>query len=423
MTVVFESGYSLPGGDEPLKHARVVHAGNKFQVRTVSASPELAGSPGSAANNPLTYEFWEPYANALIGGSDLTDAAWTLDGITIGSDGQTVTEDTSNGLHRATQSFTWAAVENVAFVRVKLTPGGRVFLRILVLDGTTNFNIVADFRDLTTVDSNGVGDVISLGNDTYLVRMYFTPAAAGGSIEIALKDEVTGLFNYQGVVTAGMQWLEAGVHLSSATLRFDLFGTVAGDVFAIAAHNIGTGLGRVTFEHDSDENDAWTSIGSVSPVDNSPIMFIFVPITSVRWRITVDRGVLPRIGILQIATALQFERPFYGGFSPSRMARRTTVTGNMSEGGEFLGRSKIRSSISTNYSWSNLTYAWVRANLDGLTGLIQSIETEPFFLAWRSSSEEDVDFGWTTGPVSSPTLSGPRDLMTFGFQAEGYGYE
>ncbi len=105
------------------------------------------------------------------------------------------------------------------------------------------------------------------------------------------------------------------------------------------------------------------------------------------------------------------------------MARRTTITGNMSEGGEFLGRSKIRSSVATSYDWSNLTYAWVRANLDGLTGLIQSVETEPFFLAWRSSSEEDVDFGWTTSPVSSPSLAGTRDLMTFGFKAEGYGYE
>ena len=421
MTIAFGSGYVFPSGDRPLKHARVVHAGNKFRTKAVTASPELAGSLGTAADNSLTYEFWQPYANALIGGSDFTDAAWTLDGITVGSDNQTVTEDTSTGFHRVTQNFTWAADDYVVWIKLKLTPGGRAIIKIRLTDGTAR-SVVADTTDLTTVDSNAAGDMISLGDDTYLLRLYFSAAANSGSVEFRLVESgVTD--SYTGAITFSMQWLEAGVHLSSATLRFDLFGAKAGDVFAIAAHNLGTGLGRITFEHDSDENDTWTSIGEASPTDNSPIMFLFVPVTSIRWRITVDRGVLPQIGILQIAAALQFERPFYGGFSPSRMARRTTIAGNMSEGGEFLGRSKIRSSVATSYDWSNLTYAWVRANLDGLTGLIQSVETEPFFLAWRSSSEEDVDFGWTTDPVGPPSLSGTRDLMTFSFPAEGYGYE
>ncbi len=220
-----------------------------------------------------------------------------------------------------------------------------------------------------------------------------------------------------------MEWLEAVVHISVATLRFDLYGAQAADIFALASHNIGTGLGRFTFEHDSDENDAWTSLGAGSPIDNSPTVFIFAPVTSIRWRITIDRAVLPEVGVMQVASALQFERPFYQGFAPARMARRTTITGNMSEGGEFLGRSKIRTSMSSEYNWSNLPYAWVRANLDGTSGLIQSLETEPFFLAWRSASEQDCDFAWTKSAIASPSLSGPRDLMNFSLDAEVYGYE
>ncbi len=420
MSVFFEGSYSLPGGDEPLKHARVVHAGNKVQVKTVIGSPELAGSLGTAANNTLTYESWIPYANALTGPSDFEDAAWTLDGLT--ADGTVVTEDTSTGLHRVTQSFAWTAVEYVAAIKVKLTPGGRWMLRIRADDGTTIFTVVADLRDQTTTDTNGVGDVKALGNNEYLIRMYFTPIAVAGDIQFNLHDEAMDS-SYTGAVTFSMEWLEAVVHISAATLRFDLYGAQAADIFALAAHNIGTGLGRITFEHDSDENDAWTSIGSGSPVDNSPVAFIFAPVTSIRWRITIDRAALPKIGVMQVATALQFIRPFYQGFDPTRMARRTTITGNMSEGGEFLGRSKIRTSLSSEYNWANLPYAWVRANLDGTAGLIQSLETEPFFLAWRSASEQDCDFGWSKSVIGAPSIVGPRDLMSFSFDAEAYGYE
>ena len=272
MTVLFESGYILPGLDRPLKHARMAHSGNWHSGGTITSSTEATGFTDDAADNSLTYERWKPSALA---------ATWEND---IGS--------------------------------AKLT-----------------------------------------------------------------------------------------------------------DYCCIAAHTMGTNGNTLQVQYDSTGGGSWVDVINEAITDDSPIFAIFEPETRQEWRLRISGGTAPEIGVVKFGSALQFERPFYSGFSPSRMARRTTVTGNMSEGGEFLGRSKIRSSVATSYDWTNLTYAWVRANLDGLTGLIQSIETEPFFLAWRSSSEEDVDFGWTTGPVSSPTLSGPRDLMTFGFQAEGYGYE
>ena len=188
----------------------------------------------------------------------------------------------------------------------------------------------------------------------------------------------------------------------------------------IAAHTMGTNGNTLQVQYN---DGGYVDVINEPITDDSPIFAIFEPETRQEWRLRISGGTAPEIGVVKFGLALQFERPFYAGFKPSRMARRTTTTGNMSEGGEFLGRSKIRSSVATDYSWRNLTYAWVRANLDGPTGLIQSIETEPFFFAWRSSSEEDVDFSWTTRPVSPPTLSGTRKLVDFSFQAEGYGYE
>ena len=60
MAVFFESGYSLPGGDEPLTHARILHANNWLSGGTVSASTTGSEYFADAPANSLTYEFWSP---------------------------------------------------------------------------------------------------------------------------------------------------------------------------------------------------------------------------------------------------------------------------------------------------------------------------------------------------------------------------
>jgi hypothetical protein len=202
----------------------------------------------------------------------------------------------------------------------------------------------------------------------------------------------------------------------------DGFAAQAGDVFCIAAHNLGSGGGRIQFEHDSDNNDTWTVLGTLSPTDDSPIMFLHEGITSSRWRITVDRGALPEIGVMRVGAALQMERPFYAGFTPARMSRRTEITGNISGSGELMGRSKRRTILNSSYSWTNLTYAWVRTNLDTPSGLIQSAEIDPLFVAWRSSVTQDVDYVMRAS-VQAPATTGQRDLMTFGMEGEVHSYE
>ena len=274
MTVAFEGGYSLPSGDLPLNHARVVHKGNSFAPDTITASAELALYPGSAANSGDTVDRWRPVAS-----------------------------------------------------------------------GTT-----------------------------------------------------------------------------TATLAYTLASAQEADCFAIAAHNLGTIGGTITFQHDSNGDGTWTTIGSVSPTDDSPILFLFDPITSDEWRIQVSVGAVPEIGVFRIAKALQMERPFYGGFAPARMNRNAQVLGNMSGSGELLGRSRKRTTLSSSYSWQHLSYDWVRANLDGTSGLIQSAEIDPVFIAWRPSEVQDVDYVMRAS-TEAPSAMGLRDLFTFSMSGEAYAYE
>lgn len=273
MTVAFESGYTLPSGDFPLTHARIVHAGVSFAPNTITASAELADYPGSAANIGDTVDRWRPVAS-----------------------------------------------------------------------GST-----------------------------------------------------------------------------TATLEYTLATAGEADCFAIAAHNLGTIGGTITFEHDSNGDAAWTVMGSLSPADDSPILFFFDPITSDKWRISVS-GTVPEIGVFRIARALQMERPFYAGFTPARMNRRVQVVGNISQSGELVGRTIKRSVLAAAYNWQYLSYDWVRANLDGPTALMQSIEVDPLFVAWRPSVTQDVDYVMRAS-VQPPEAMGTTNLWSFGLSGEAYSYE
>lgn len=62
MTVIFESGYSLPSGDQPLKHARIAHSRNWLEGGTATASSTATDFFADAPLNTLTYEFWKPTA-------------------------------------------------------------------------------------------------------------------------------------------------------------------------------------------------------------------------------------------------------------------------------------------------------------------------------------------------------------------------
>lgn len=418
MTVAFEAGYSLPGSDLPLNHARILHGRNRRQVKTVYTAQLAAGSDGEEPLNGLTFEQWRPFDNELLSPTDLSTADWTVSELTLGSDNQTLAETTANAQHYIEQAFTFTAAVHVLAFKIKRETMPQIQVR--AYDGTTSFTCFFNTWDGSVgTAANCTGTMVDLGENQYLCRIYFTPAAASGVVQLlaANASEVT---TYAGTVTNTIQVLQGWLHLSEAAWENYLFTSQEVDVCCIGAHNLGTRGGTVTIQRFT---SSWVDIMSITPTDDSPIMAIFEPLTDDAWRIKVEHAAGPAVGVVWFGKALQMERPFYGGFAPSQMNRSTVVRGNKSEGGQWLGRSTVRRSQRVSYAWQNLTAAWVRANLDGPQGLIRSLETVPFFLAWRPSELNDVDYGWTGGPVEGPVNQGVRDLMSFTFGAEVYGYE
>lgn len=80
MGVILESGYSVPGGDQPLTHSRIAHSGNWITGGTITASSTATNFDADAADNSLTFEKWQPSSLAAtwennFGGSQDYDYA------------------------------------------------------------------------------------------------------------------------------------------------------------------------------------------------------------------------------------------------------------------------------------------------------------------------------------------------------------
>lgn len=267
MTVIFESGYSLPSGDQPLTHARIAHTLNWLSGGTVSASSTATDYFADAPTNTLTYERWKPSSLA---------ATWEYD------------------------------------------------------------------------------------------------------------------------------------HGSAAQC----------DYCCIAAHTMGTNGNTLEVQYHN--GSSWVDlIAATSLSSDAPIMVIFEPETRQRWRIRISNGTAPEIGVVKFGSAMQLERPIYGGHSPAPMARQTILRSNYSETGEYLGRAKQRTYLTTQYDWQHLTSSWVRFNWPSFQ---LAIEAEPFWLAWRPQTFGDVVFA-QVDQVPVPQNMGIRDLLSVTLDVRARGYE
>lgn len=202
-----------------------------------------------------------------------------------------------------------------------------------------------------------------------------------------------------------------------ATARWDAIVPTACNYVGIAAHTLGEFDNLVEVQHSSD-NSVWTTAISGIVQSNAPTLFLFRTVTARYWRIQISGGTgIPAIGVIYIGKVLEMQRPIFQGHSPITMSRETTIKPNRSEGGQFLGRSIIRTGVSSQYQFQNLTDDWVRSNFDPF---IISARKYPFFIAWRPETYPEVAYGWENGDIV-PTNSGPRNLMSVSFNVQGLG--
>lgn len=192
-----------------------------------------------------------------------------------------------------------------------------------------------------------------------------------------------------------------------ATWEYDHGSSATVDYCAIAAHTLGTSGSTIKVQYWT--GSAWADVIPSSAItDDSPIFCLFEGVSAQRWRLNITASTTPpTIGAVKFGQALQMQQAIYGGHSPVNLARQTILRSNLSETGEFLGRTKQRALLSTSYSWTHLKADWIRTNWPTLQ---KAIEAEPFWIAWRPADYGEVGYAQTDA-VPIPQNMGIKDFM------------
>ena len=166
--------------------------------------------------------------------------------------------------------------------------------------------------------------------------------------------------------------------------------------FAIAGQDLDGATLKV--QRRDDPGDAWSDV--VLPVitaNNEAIMWLFESVvTSAFWRLEIipNSSVPPRIAVIYIGEYLTLQRKVYVGHRPSNYAVNSTVTTNMSEKGQYMGRAVIAQDQDFSLTQINISPVFYRSYINNLR--IHAI-TRPFFCAWRPAQYPDeVAFAWST---------------------------
>jgi hypothetical protein len=203
-----------------------------------------------------------------------------------------------------------------------------------------------------------------------------------------------------------------------ATWDYTFASSTTVDYCCVGAHTMGTSGNTIQVQ--KYDSGSWTDVIASTVVTSDQAIFcIFEPVTDTRMRIRINNGTAPEIGVVKFGSAMQMQRPMYGGHSPLLMARQTEMRSNNSATGEFLGRTKLRNFFQTEFAWSNLSASWVRTNWRPFQ---LAIEEEPFFIAWRPITFSEAALCYVNS-MPIPQNQGVIDLMQVSMSVTGYGYD
>lgn len=139
MTVIFQTSYSLPSGDEPLTHARIAHSLNWLSGGTATASSTATGYFADTPLNTLTYERWKPSSLAATWEYDHGSAAecdyCCIAAHTMGTNGNTLQIQYWNG-SSWTGVIPATAITSDAPIMAIFAPQTRQRWRIQISNGT-----------------------------------------------------------------------------------------------------------------------------------------------------------------------------------------------------------------------------------------------------------------------------------------------
>jgi hypothetical protein len=304
-------------------------------------------------------------------------------------------------------------------------PTAGVYLEAKDTASTNRFVARTAAGNLISFVSRGPGaaeDTLTFGitgdGSWRMVTMVLAEAAAGVDNKLIYLD---GRLVASKEVSAFPLWSE----INSLTVANGIAGTLLGAdgeslMDDLTVLNRAATAAEIRAWYDSGERMDPATAGLPSHEDDRPIMVLTEAATAKKFRLRVVGQTTPMIGVIYMGTALEMMRPIYGGHTPINLARTTVIRPNVSDTGQFLGRSITRKGSRGSWMWKNLTAAWLRKYIDPF---IVSALTLPFFVLWRPSSfPGESGYSWTGQDLSAANV-GSKDRMTFNLDASGLANE
>lgn len=187
----------------------------------------------------------------------------------------------------------------------------------------------------------------------------------------------------------------------------------------IAAHTL---TGKTVVLESSTDNAVWTTQLSANPTDNSPIVLMLVATVTARyWRIRVvanTNSTIPSVGAVFFGNYLQLPLGIEVGIAPLSLSRRTTYSGNISEGGNWLGRSIKRTGKTGSLPLKGIPRDWYMNNLDPT---LLRVRYKPFFVAaCPLTMPWEIAYAWLKDDPKPTATAGMLMDVTLNLEAHGH---
>lgn len=212
---------------------------------------------------------------------------------------------------------------------------------------------------------------------------------------------------------------ETGLSPAQHTLAVQLSVAQAVDYLAIAAHNLATAEATITLQRSSN-GSSWTDVsGPHTPANDGPYLWRFAAVSDSWYRILIEGDDIA-LGVVQAGAAMVLPEGIYVGHAPAPLNRDPQIMNAESEGGQMLGRSRIRQGMAPlSIKQDMVTPVWVRATWNPFSRIA---ELRPFFFAWRTDAyPEEVIYGWSVSPAKAEHTK--NAYMSVSLEMSGQVYE
>lgn len=179
------------------------------------------------------------------------------------------------------------------------------------------------------------------------------------------------------------------------------------------------GAVSVKVECSDDGGATWST--ALSETDITGLSVIMLPFDYAEgdvWRVTLG-GSSITASVLFLGQALRMERCIMKTYAPLPYNRVTKFNTNMSENGQFLGRSITRGGQKSGVSFSMMTAPWVRGRFQDF---VRHARTKPYFFSWKPEVYPKESAYVSTDSDIGVSYTGQKNYMTAEWEMQGLGW-